>query len=65
MNLKKKVEALLFSSGKRMDLEVIARLCKTNPENVKEALGELKKEYQEKDSSLELIEDGKFWKLTV
>ena len=64
-NLKKKVEALLFSSGKRMNIEEIAKLCHSKPEDAKQSLAELKKEYDEKDSSLMFIEEGNFWKLTV
>lgn len=64
-DLKKKVEALLFSSGKRMKVVDISRLCKTNEEDVKQALNELKSDYGEKNSSLMLIDEGDFWKLTV
>lgn len=64
-DLKKRVEALLFSSGKRMHVDEIAKICNTRNENVSEALNELKKEYDEKDSSLILIQDNDFWKLTV
>ena len=64
-DLKKKVEALLFSSGKRMSIEEISKLCHAEPEDIKQYLIELKKEYEEKDSSLMLIEEGNFWKLTV
>jgi len=64
-DLKKRVEALLFSSGKRMKLEDITNLCKAKVEDVKQSLIKLKKEYEDKDSSLMLIEEGDFWKLTV
>jgi len=62
---KKRVEALLFSSGKRMNVQDIADLSKAKLEEVKKTLFELKIEYEQKDSSLMLIEDGDFWKLTV
>ena len=65
MEIKKRVEALLFSSGKRMNVEEIARICNSKAEEVKKALAELKKEYDEKDTSLVLIQDDDFWKLTV
>ena len=65
MELKKKIEALLFSSGKRMNTEEIAKLCDASQEAVKQCLTELKKAYDEKDSSLMLVEEGNFWKLTV
>lgn len=65
LDLKKKVEALLFSSGKSMTIEEIAALCKSNSEEIKQTLNELKKEYDEKDSSLMFIEEGENWKLSV
>jgi|TARA_B100002003_G_C14119361_1_gene538319 segregation and condensation protein B len=64
-DLKKRVEALLFSSGKRMNVEDIAGLCKEKIEDVKKTLFELKIEYERNDSSLMLLEEGDFWKLTV
>jgi len=38
MELKKAIEALLFSSARAMKLEEIAALVKSEPEKVKEAL---------------------------
>lgn len=63
--LKKKIEALLFSSGRKMDIEEISRLCNLNPEEARKALSELKKTYEETNSSLMMIDEGNFWKLTV
>jgi len=65
MELKKRIEALLFSSGRKMDVEEISKLCHIDIESVKSALAELKKEYDEKSSSLMLVEEGNSWKLTV
>src|SRR3989344_9004047 len=65
MELKKAIEALLFSSARAMKLEEIAALVKSEPEKVKEALERLKSEYGQKDTSVTLIFDGYAWKLTV
>jgi len=65
MELKKAIEALLFSSARAMKLEEIAALVKSEPEKVKEALESLKSEYGQKDTSVTLIFDGYAWKLTV
>ena len=62
---KKEVEALLFSSGRKMDVEEIAKLCRSNPELVREQLIVLQAEYEEKESPLMLVEEGSSWKLTV
>ena len=64
-DLKKKVEALLFSSGRKMSLEELSKLCRQSPEDIKTTLDELKKEYTEKKSSLMVIDEGDFWKLTT
>lgn len=60
-----KIEALLFSSGRKMELEEISRLCKDSLENIKLALVDLKKRYEEGNSSLKIIEEGNSWKITV
>ncbi len=64
-DFKKKVEAILFSTGKRMTAEEIAKLCHTSADNVEKQLKVLKDEYDAKDSSMIITHDGQFWKLTV
>ena len=64
-NIKKKVEAVLFAAGNKLSTENIRKLCKSTLEEIKQALAELKKEYDEKDSSIMLVEEGDFWKFTI
>lgn len=64
-DLKKQLEAALFASGRKMAAEEMARLCRTTALVVQQQLHELKKEYEEKDSSLLLIDEADGWKLTV
>jgi len=64
-SVKSKVEAVLFSTGNRISLEEISKLCRSRKEDVVVALKELQKEYDEKQSSLMLVEEGEFWKFTV
>ncbi len=64
-SVKSKVEAVLFSTGHRISLDEISRLCRARKEEVVNSLQELKKEYDEKQSSLMLVEEGDFWKFTV
>ena len=64
-NVKRKVEAVLFSSGNKLSVEEIRKLCRAPIEEVKQALQELKKEYEENNSSIMIIEDGDFWKFSV
>lgn len=63
--LSAKLESILFSSGRRMKLEELAKLCNATQETVKKALVELKNHYEEKNSSLMFVEEGDSWKLTV
>jgi len=65
MELKKKIEALLFSSGKRMHIEEISRLCSAPPDRVKNELIRLAADYGAKDSSLLVQNDGEYWKLAT
>jgi segregation and condensation protein B len=64
--LKNQVESLLFSAGKRLTLEELGRLCKEeNLDAIKVVLELLKKELDEKDSPLMLVQEGDAYKLTV
>ncbi len=63
--VKSKVEAVLFSTGHRISLDEIGKLCRAGKEDVLAALQELRKEYEDKQSSLMLAEEGEFWKFTV
>ena len=64
-SVKSKVEAVLFSTGHKISLDDISKLCRSGKEEAVAALQELKKEYDDKQSSLMLIEEGEFWKFTV
>ncbi|MBD3164806.1 SMC-Scp complex subunit ScpB [Candidatus Woesearchaeota archaeon] len=63
--LKKKIEAILFSVGKYISLEDIAQLCRKDEKEVKDALLELCTDYEHKKGSLVVISDGNMWKLTT
>ncbi len=64
-NVKNKVEAVLFSKGHKIVLDEISKLCRSGKEEALEALRLLQKEYDEKQSSLMLVEEGEYWKFTV
>lgn len=59
------VEALLFSSGRAMDVDDIAAITDIEKKKVKKALQELKKDYDSRDTSLMLIQEGNQWKLNI
>ncbi len=64
-DFKNRIEAILFSSGKKMGVDEIAKLCRATPDEVKQHLCQLKSDYDSKNSSLLLVDDGDGWKLTV
>lgn len=63
---KNKIEAILFTTGRFMGIEEISKLCGIGSIGfVREALQELKNEYQNKGSSLEILEENGKWKLNI
>ena len=64
-SVKSKVEAVLFSVGHKISMDDICKLCRSRKEEVLAALQELQKEYDEKQSSMMLVEEGDFWKLSI
>src|SRR3989344_2624579 len=63
--LKKKVEAVLFTVGKEITVERVARLCSLDMLKVQEIIQQLAQEYRERDHSLQIVEKENGWKLTV
>jgi segregation and condensation protein B len=64
-SVKSKVEAVLFSIGHKITLDGISRLCRAKKEDALAALRELRQEYEAKQSSIMLVEEGENWKFTV
>ena len=64
-SVKSKVEAILFSIGHKIALDEICRLSRSKKEEVLASLKELQSEYEQKQSSLMLADEGDFWKFTV
>ena len=65
--LKNKIEAVLFSIGKKINIEEILRMTKEKDKGrVVACLIELKKKYNENENnSLMVLQDGDYWKLTI
>tara|TARA_Y100000031_G_scaffold54205_1_gene61812 strand:+ start:1374 stop:2243 length:870 start_codon:yes stop_codon:yes gene_type:complete len=62
----KKVEAVLFSIGKKIKLDELSRLTQMpNIDDLKSVLYQLQEKYEKNDSSLMLMDEGESWKLTV
>ena len=64
-NLKYKLEALLFSSARSMKIDELASLTKAGPEEIRETLVQLKADYEKRDSSIILIDEGDSFKLNI
>ncbi|MFH1511351.1 MAG: SMC-Scp complex subunit ScpB [Candidatus Woesearchaeota archaeon] len=64
-DLPAKIESVLFSSGRKMNVEELSKLCRAPQDKVQEALQELKRHYDENEGSLMLMSEGDSWKLTV
>ena len=63
---KKKIEAILFTVGRFLEIQELARLCNIGSIGyVKKTLLELKKEYENRNTSLEIIEANNKWKLNI
>lgn len=64
--IKNKIEAILFTTGKFLKLQEIARLAEIGSlGHLKTILSGLKEEYKNKNSSLELINEGDSWRLNI
>jgi segregation and condensation protein B len=66
VDLKKEVEAILFSAGRAVTLKELQSLLHLNdPGLIKETIRELKDDYESKDSPLMILAEEEGWKLTV
>ena len=55
---KKKVEAVLFTTGRFLNLEDVGKLCGVGSVGyIKQALEELSEDYDKRDTALEIIKD--------
>ena len=65
MDDKKRIEAVLFAIGDKIEETEIARLTKIDPVRVPQILGELKEEYKQQDKPYMIINEATKWKLTL
>ena len=63
--VRNQIEALLFSSGKKMSVDDISALTNIDKRTVKKGLNELKEFYDGLGSSLMVTEEGTLWKLNT
>jgi segregation and condensation protein B len=61
----KKIEALLFASGKYLTEEQLVVLAKIPKNKIKKTLSDLQKHYEKTDTSLKIYNEADAWKLNV
>jgi len=65
MTLKNKVEAVLYSTGRKTTVEEISRIVRARPADVVKVLKQLQEEYEKKDSALMITGAEGIWKIDV
>lgn len=63
--LVRKLEALLFASGKKLNIEELMRFCNADKRSIKKALATLDEEHKSRDTSIMLIQEGESYKLNI
>jgi len=63
--MKHKVEAVLFTLGKFVTVEEVAKTLNIEPSKVKSALEQLEKEYSSRDSAITLQKQENRYKLNI
>ncbi len=61
----KKIEAILFVSGRFLSMQEIVSLSDLSPLIIRESIEKLKEKYEKGDSSIEIVEKGEMWKMDV
>lgn len=61
----KRIEAILFISGRFMSMQDMISVSDLNPIIIRELIEKLKERYNGEDSSIEIIEKNEMWKMDV
>lgn len=61
----KRIEAILFVSGKFLDVKELIALSDMNPITIRENLERLKEDYEKRDSGLQIVKKNEMWKMDV
>ncbi|MFA5953070.1 MAG: SMC-Scp complex subunit ScpB [Candidatus Pacearchaeota archaeon] len=61
----KKIEAVLFISGRFLNMQELISLSDLNPLIISECLGKLKEKYNSENSAIEIVERNGLWKMDV
>lgn len=61
----KKIEAILFISGRWLKLSELVSLTDLNPIIIRELIEKLQKKYDKKESAIEIVEKAGLWKMDL
>lgn len=61
----KKIEAILFVSGRFLDMKDLVALSDLNPVIIKDLLEQITKKYDDVDSAIQIVEKAGMWKMDV
>lgn len=61
----KKIEAILFVSGRFLNMPELISISDLNPIIIKDILRKLQERYEKLDSAIEIIEKNEMWKMDV
>ena len=61
----KRIEAILFVSGKFLNMQDLISLSDLNPIIIREVIEKLEKKYGEKDTALQITKKNEMWKMDV
>ena len=61
----RKIEAVLFISGKFLNVQELVMYSDLNPIIIKEVLNKLQEKYENENSAIEIIEKNGLWKMDV
>ena len=61
----KKIEAMLFISGRFLNMQDLISFSDLNPVIIRDLLNELKQKYNSIDSAIQIVEKNNLWKMDV
>ena len=61
----RKIEAILFVSGRFLNMKDLISLSDLNPIVIREVIEKLEKEYEKRDTALQITEKNEMWKMDV
>jgi len=61
----KKIEAILFVSGKFLSMQELIAISDLNPLIIKEILDKLQEKYEKNESAIEIVQKNNLWKMDV